>query len=56
MEARARNTVVETLSTHYPNHISAKLDTKYRDRFNILLPKNAMKPGDRRGTQVTSIR
>jgi len=38
MEARARNTVAETLSTHYPDHVSAKWDVKYRDRFNILLP------------------
>ena len=56
IEARARNTVVQTLSTHYPDHISAKLDARYRDRFNILLPKNAMKPGDGRWTQAASIR
>ena len=48
MEARARNTVVETLSTHYPSHISEKLDAEYRDRFNILLPKDVMKPGNGR--------
>ena len=42
METRARNTVQETLSTHYPDHISRALDEAYRDRFNILLPRDAM--------------
>ncbi len=54
MEARARNTVVETLSTHYPDHISMKLDDEYRNRFNILLPKNAMKPGNGRWSKAAS--
>ena len=54
MEARARNTVVETLSTHYPDHISMKLDDEYRNRFNILLPKNDMKPGNGRWSKAAS--
>ena len=48
METRARNVVEETLASHYPSHISAELDAAYRQQFNILLPKNAMKPGDGR--------
>lgn len=48
MEDRARNMVTEILSSHYPDHIPEKLDTDYRERFNILLPKEAMQPGDGR--------
>ncbi len=48
METRARNTVRETLATHYPSHISTELDAAYRQKFNILLPAGAMTPDDGR--------
>ncbi len=48
MEARARNTVTETLSSHYPGHVSEELDAEYRKRFNILLPREFMQPGNER--------
>ena len=44
--ARAR--VREILSTHYPGHIGSATDHKIRERFDILLPEDAMRPGNGR--------
>ncbi len=32
----------ELLATHYPRHLSAALDTRLRERFDIRLPRSAM--------------
>ncbi len=45
---RARERVRQTLATHYPTHLDPALDDKIRANFNILLPREAMKPGSRR--------
>ncbi len=42
--ARAR----EILSSHYPGYIDPATDAKIRERFEILLPRNAMRPGNGR--------
>lgn len=44
--ARAR--VQEILSSHYPDHIDPATDRKIRERFDILLPEDAMRPGNGR--------
>jgi trimethylamine--corrinoid protein Co-methyltransferase len=44
--ARAR--VREILSSHYPDHIDPALDRRIRERFDILLPETAMRPGNGR--------
>jgi trimethylamine--corrinoid protein Co-methyltransferase len=44
--AQAR--VREILSTHYPDHIDSATDRKIRERFDILLPEDAMRPGNGR--------
>lgn len=44
--ARAR--VREILSSHYPDHIDPATDRKIRERFDILLPEEAMRPGNGR--------
>jgi len=44
--AQAR--VREILSTHYPGHIDPATDRKIRERFDILLPEDAMRPGNGR--------
>jgi len=44
--AQAR--VREILSTHYPDHIDSATDRKIRERFDILLPEEAMRPGNGR--------
>ena len=38
----------QTLATHFPNHIDAKVDAEIRQRFNIRLPKEAMQAKGRR--------
>jgi len=45
---RARQRVREVLSTHYPEHISEDLDQKIRGSFEILLPREAIRPGNGR--------
>ena len=45
---RARERVKEIMRKHYPTHISDELDAKIRSKFNIVLPREAMKPGNRR--------
>ncbi len=44
----ARDRVREILSTHYPNYISARADSRIRDRFPIHIPVDAMQPGNGR--------
>ena len=45
---RARLQVRETLSTHYPDHVSMEVDDRIRAAFDILLPREAMRPGNGR--------
>jgi len=40
--------VREILSTHYPDHIDPAMDRKIRERFDILLPEEAMCRGNGR--------
>lgn len=44
----ARTRVRKILSTHYPDHIDSATDRKIRERFDILLPEDAMRPGNGR--------
>ena len=44
----AKTRVREILSTHYPDHIDSTLDRKIRNRFDILLPEDTMRPGNGR--------
>jgi trimethylamine--corrinoid protein Co-methyltransferase len=46
--AAAHARVREILSTHYPDHIDSATDRKIRERFDILLPEDAMRPGNGR--------
>ena len=48
IRARARSRVEEVLSTHYPTYIDPAVDAKIRDKFDIKLPAEAMKPGNDR--------
>ena len=48
IRARARDRVREILSSHFPDHIDAALDARIRERFNILLPRTNMQPGNDR--------
>ena len=41
---RARTYVRETLSTHFPRHVSPALDEAIRSRFDIKLPRERMAP------------
>ena len=42
---RARIRVSEILSSHYPVYIEPKLDAEIREKFKVLLPLEAMRPG-----------
>ncbi|MFQ5784603.1 MAG: trimethylamine methyltransferase family protein [Alphaproteobacteria bacterium] len=42
---RARQWVRETLATHFPGHIAPEIDARIRERLNILLPREHMRPG-----------
>ncbi len=44
VRARARERVRAILGAHYPDHIDPALDARIRERFNILLPREAMSP------------
>jgi trimethylamine--corrinoid protein Co-methyltransferase len=44
----AKTRVREILSSHYPDHIDSATDRKIRERFDILLPEVAMRPGNGR--------
>ncbi|MEE8202262.1 MAG: trimethylamine methyltransferase family protein [Alphaproteobacteria bacterium] len=48
IRTRARDRVREILSSHFPDHIDAALDARIRERFNILLPRTNMQPGNDR--------
>ncbi|NKB62158.1 MAG: methyltransferase [Gammaproteobacteria bacterium] len=41
----AQRITEEILETHFPNHISDELDARLREQFDILLPREQMKPG-----------
>ena len=41
---RARELTRSILQTHFPCHISDELDTRIRDKFEILIPREKMKP------------
>ena len=43
----AHETAFEILSKHFPDHINPKIDSNIRDRFPILLSRDAMKPSAR---------
>jgi trimethylamine--corrinoid protein Co-methyltransferase len=45
---RARVQVRAVLGTHYPDHVDPEVDDRIRNRFNILLPREAMRPGNGR--------
>ena len=47
---RARKQLNETMTSHFPAHISAELDSKIRDSLPIKLPKENMGPGTPRWT------
>ncbi|HCV19907.1 MAG TPA: methyltransferase [Gammaproteobacteria bacterium] len=42
---RARTVALETLSSHYPDHLAGSLDRKIRERFDIHLAPARMRPG-----------
>ena len=44
MRARARQVARDILAAHYPQHISESLDADLRNRFNIRLPLERMRP------------
>jgi trimethylamine--corrinoid protein Co-methyltransferase len=44
----AHTRVREILSSHYPEHIDPAIDRRIRERFDILLPESAMRPGNGR--------
>ena len=46
--SRAKDRVREILSEHYPTHIDPEIDDRIRGNFNILLPREAMRPGNGR--------
>lgn len=48
IQERAREYVKKTLKTHYPSHIDPARDEAIRKRFNIVLPKEAMRKGNGR--------
>jgi trimethylamine--corrinoid protein Co-methyltransferase len=48
IRVRARARVEEVLSTHYPSYIDPAVDAKIRDKFDIKIPVEAMKPGNDR--------
>ena len=48
MSERARQRVAEILSANYPTHIGGDLDAAIRDRFPIMRPREAMRPGNGR--------
>ena len=45
---RAKDKVRETLAAHFPSHIDEAIDQRIRERFNILLPRENMLPGNAR--------
>ncbi len=45
INSAARERTQEILAQHFPSHISDELDKKLRAKFDIRLPRKAMKPG-----------
>ncbi len=45
---RAKASVQQILSTHYPNYIDPAVDAKIRDTYKILLDPADMQPGNGR--------
>ena len=45
---RARDRVRSVMRSHYPEHISRDMDDRIRGAFDILLPREAMRPGNGR--------
>jgi trimethylamine--corrinoid protein Co-methyltransferase len=45
---RAAERVKSILSSHYPEYIDPAIDKKIRERFQIMLPREAMFPGNGR--------
>ncbi len=43
---KAKAKVDELLQSHYPTHISDETDALIREKFNVLLPREHMKPAD----------
>jgi len=48
LRKRGRKRLHEILSTYYPDHIDKRDDDRIRQRFDIGLDRNSMKPGDGR--------
>ncbi len=48
MRQRARSKVKEILASHYPSHIDEAMDDRIRDKFDVLLPRKEMRPGNGR--------
>ncbi len=48
IQTRAQAHTRKVLKKHYPTHIDPAIDAQIRDKFNILLPRRAMKPGNGR--------
>ena len=44
MLIRGREAVERLLASHYPSCISPQVDNKLRQRFEIILPADAMRP------------
>lgn len=45
LKTRAKARADEILASHYPDYIAPEIDKAIRERFNILLPKERMRPG-----------
>lgn len=45
---RAKEKTREVMLSHFPSHIGEEMDKKLRENFKILLPREAMKPGNER--------
>jgi trimethylamine--corrinoid protein Co-methyltransferase len=45
---RARAKVKEVLADHYPSHIDEAMDDRIREKFDVLLPRKEMRPGNGR--------
>ncbi len=48
IRVRAKEKTKEIMLSNFPEHISEALDQKLRENFKILLPREAMKPGNGR--------
>jgi trimethylamine---corrinoid protein Co-methyltransferase len=48
MRQRARLKVQETLASHYPSHVDEAMDDRIREKFDVLLERKDMRPGNGR--------